>query len=87
MILLILVFMLVVSSQSQNTGNEPSSWVVQKQRGDSGRTFADWCHEKASLSPETRHTVEVLLEKAGTTECEAANRKLSLLMKLTLDKN
>jgi len=62
MILLILVFMLVVLSQSENSGNKPSSWFVQKQRGDSERTFADWCREKASLSPETKHTVEVLLE-------------------------
>jgi internalin A len=87
MILLILVFLLVVSSQSQNSGNEPSSWVVQKQRGDSGRTFADWCREKASLSPETKHTVEVLLEKAGTTECEAADQQLSSLTELKLDGN
>jgi internalin A len=87
MILLILVFLLVVASHSQNTGNEPSSWVVQKQRGDNGRTFADWCYEKASLSPETKHTVEVLLEKAGTTECEAADRQLSSLTELTLSCN
>lgn len=87
MILLILVFMLVVSSQSENSRNEPSSWVVQKQRDDSGRTFDDWCREKASLSPETKHTVEVLLEKAGTTECEAADRQLSLLTELTLYNN
>jgi hypothetical protein len=45
-------FMLVVLGQSKNSGNEPSPVVVQKQRGDSGRTFADWCREKASLSPE-----------------------------------
>jgi Leucine-rich repeat (LRR) protein len=79
--------MLVVSSQSQNSGNAPFSWVVQKQRSDSGRTFADWCREKASLSPETKHTVEVLLEKAGTTECEAADRQLSSLTELTLESN
>ncbi|MEP6519556.1 leucine-rich repeat domain-containing protein [Microcoleus vaginatus] len=87
MISLALVFMLVVSSQSQNSGNAPSSWVVQKQPGDSGRTFADWCREKASLSPETKHTVEVLLERAETTECEAADRQLSSLTRLTLNNN
>ena len=79
--------MLVVSSQSQNSGNVPFSWVVQKQRGDSGLTFADWCRQKASLSPETKHTVEVLLDEAGTTECEAADRQLSSLTELTLDSN
>ncbi|MEG3990261.1 leucine-rich repeat domain-containing protein [Microcoleus sp. S28C3] len=87
MILLIPVFMLVVWSQPENTGNEPSSWVVQEQRGDSRRTFAGWCREKASLSPETEHTVKVLLKKAGTTECEAADRQLSSLTQLTLDYN
>jgi hypothetical protein len=58
-------FMLVVLGQSKNSGNEPSPVVVQKQRGDSGRTFADWCREKASLSPEVKYTVEVLLKKQG----------------------
>ena len=48
--------------------------VAQTQPGN--KTFGDWCREKASLSPETKHTVEVLLEKAGTIECNAANQKL-----------
>jgi internalin A len=43
------------------------------------KTFGDWCREKGALSPETKHTVEVLLKEAGTTECDAANRKLSSL--------
>ena len=49
------------------------------------KTFGDGCREKAALSPETKHTVEVLLKEAGTTECDAANRKLSSLTQLTLD--
>jgi internalin A len=57
-------FMLVVLGQPKNSGNEPSSAVVQKQRGDSARTFADWCREKASLSPEIKYTVEALLEES-----------------------
>ena len=51
------------------------------------KAFADWCRQKANLSPETKHTVEVLLEKAETTECDAANQKLSSLMKLSLYSN
>ena len=35
-------------------------------------TFADWCRQKADLSPEAKHTVEVLLKQAETTECDAA---------------
>jgi hypothetical protein len=80
-------FTLVVLGQPKNSGNEPSRVVVQKQRGDSGRTFADWCREKASLSPEIKYTVEVLLEEAGTTNCEVADRQLSSLTELKLDKN
>jgi Leucine-rich repeat (LRR) protein len=51
------------------------------------RTFADWCRQKADLSPEAKHTVEVLLKEAGTTECDAANQKLSSLTGLDLDNN
>ena len=48
------------------------------------KTFADWCRQKANLSPEIKHTVEVLLKQAGTTECDAANQKLSSLTALFL---
>jgi len=51
------------------------------------KTFADWCREKALLTPEAKYTVEVLLQKAETTECDAANRKLSSLTEIKLDKN
>ena len=49
------------------------------------RTFADWCRQKADLSPEAKHTVEVLLQKAGTTECDAANQRLSSRTGLILE--
>ncbi|MBD2449980.1 leucine-rich repeat domain-containing protein [Nostoc sp. FACHB-152] len=39
--------------------------------------FADWCLHKDSLSEEARHTVEVLLEKAGTSDCYEAEKILS----------
>ena len=51
------------------------------------RTFADWCRQKADLSSETKHTVEVLLEKAGTTECDEADRELSSVTELDLTGN
>lgn len=38
--------------------------------------FADWCLHKDSLSEEARHTVEVLLEIAGTSDCYEAERIL-----------
>ena len=33
--------------------------AIAQQAGNSGRTFADWCREKDSLSTDTKHTVEV----------------------------
>ncbi|MEG4451410.1 leucine-rich repeat domain-containing protein, partial [Microcoleus sp. N9_A3] len=51
------------------------------------KTFADWCRQKADLSPETKHTVDVLLEKAGTTDCVEGDRKLSSFTTLYLTNN
>ena len=65
------------------SGNGVSAKAAETRSGNSRRTFADWCREKADLSPEAKHTVEVLLQKAGTTECDAANQKLSLLTNST----
>ena len=41
------------------------------------KTFADWCSNQANLSAEVKHTVEVLLKEAGTSDCDAANKQLS----------
>src|SRR4028119_1007530 len=67
--------------------NRPSPLVSEPQPKKTGRTFADWCRQKASLIPEAKHTVEVLLQKAETTECDAANQTLSTLTDLVLEKN
>ena len=64
-------------------GNISSSSVAQTQPAN--KTFGDWCREKASLSPETKNTVEVLLRTAKTTKCDVADRKLSSLTKLDLE--
>jgi internalin A len=48
------------------------------------RSFADWCLNKDSLSEAQRHTVEVLLQEAGTSDCYAANETLSHLTELNL---
>jgi internalin A len=58
------------------SGNGLSAKAAETQPGNSRRTFADWCRQKADLSPEAKRTVEVLLERAETTECDAANQKL-----------
>ncbi len=50
------------------------------------RRFADWCLHKDSLSTEARHTVEVLLAKAGTSDCYEAEQILSNSTELILYK-
>jgi internalin A len=50
-------------------------------------SFADWCLHKDSLSKEARHTVELLLKKAGTSDINEANRILSNQSYLNLDRN
>ena len=66
------------------SGNGLSAKAAEVRSGNMRRTFADWCREKDSLSHESKHTIEVLLKEAGTTECDAANQKLSSLTALFL---
>jgi internalin A len=69
-------------------GNGVSAKAAAETRsGNMRRTFADWCRQKADLSPEAKHTVEVLLQQAGTTECDAANQTLLSLTGLLLPNN
>ncbi|MEG4800056.1 leucine-rich repeat domain-containing protein [Microcoleus sp. ARI1-B5] len=49
--------------------------------------FADWCRHKDSLSESARHTVEVLLKQAGTSDCNEAEQVLSNLTELHLPSN
>ena len=50
-------------------------------------SFADWCRHIDSLSQEAKHTVKVLLEKAGTDDPEAAEQILSSMTELDLGSN
>src|SRR4028118_399189 len=47
-------------------------------------SFADWCRHIDSLSESARHTVKVLLKKAGTDDAEAAERILLSMTELHL---
>ncbi|MBE9188090.1 leucine-rich repeat domain-containing protein [Microcoleus sp. LEGE 07076] len=67
--------------------NQPPSLISEPRSSKSGQTFAHWCCKKADLSVEAKRTVEVLLQKAGTTECDAADRKLFSLAELSLSNN
>src|SRR4028119_801300 len=66
------------------SGNGLSAKAAETRSGNMRRTFADWCRQKADLSPQAKRTVEVLLKKAETTECDAANQKLLTLTALYL---
>jgi CHAT domain-containing protein/Leucine-rich repeat (LRR) protein len=50
-------------------------------------SFADFCTNKENLTSETRHTVEVLLSKAKTQECDRAQTTLANLTELSLIRN
>ncbi|MEG4287329.1 leucine-rich repeat domain-containing protein [Microcoleus sp. C2C3] len=50
-------------------------------------SFADFCTNKENLTPEARNTVEVLLSKAKTQECDRAQKTLTNLTELSLIRN
>lgn len=50
-----------------------------------GSSFKQWCQQQASLSAEARKTVEVLLEEAGTRDCERAAKDLLSRTRLFLE--
>jgi len=62
---------------SENKPNEPMSFS----------SFADWCRHIDSLSEEARHTVKVLLKKAGTDDAQAAEQILLSMTELDLSSN
>jgi len=69
------------------SGSGLSAKAAERRSGNMRRTFADWCRQKADLSPEAKHTVEVLLQYAETTECDEANQTLLSLTGLLLPNN
>ena len=51
------------------------------------KSFAQWCQQKSSVPAATRHTIDVLLKKAATNNCQAADSKLRSLTRLELNSN
>ncbi|MFM6205814.1 leucine-rich repeat domain-containing protein, partial [Planktothrix sp.] len=49
------------------------------------KTFAEWCKNQNQLGEETKHTIEVLLKVAETTDCNQANQALSQITTLNLN--
>ncbi|MEG3978077.1 hypothetical protein QT970_26190 [Microcoleus sp. herbarium8] len=62
---------------SEKKPNEPMSFS----------SFAEWCRNIDSLSQEARHTVKVLLKKAGTDDAQEADQILSSMTELNLGSN
>ncbi|MEC4804339.1 MAG: leucine-rich repeat domain-containing protein, partial [Jaaginema sp. PMC 1080.18] len=54
---------------------------------DTFETFADWCLNQDELTPEARHTVQVLLEQAETQECDRATEILTQKNEISLSNN
>jgi internalin A len=40
------------------------------------QSFVEWCQRKASVPSDTRHTIDVLLEMAGTNDCKSADGRI-----------
>jgi Leucine-rich repeat (LRR) protein len=65
--------------------NKSAVLVSAATPGNSGLIFANsWCRKKDLLTPEAKHTVELVLKKLGTTDCDTADRELSTLKKFAL---
>jgi internalin A len=47
-------------------------------------SFTQWCTQKNSVPIATRKTIDILLQRAGTTDCQKADVNLSSLIKLDL---
>jgi CHAT domain-containing protein/Leucine-rich repeat (LRR) protein/Tfp pilus assembly protein PilF len=58
--------------------------AAQTQQIDSFNSFAEWCLNKDRISEAARHTVEVLLREAKTSDCQEANNSLINLTGLEL---
>jgi internalin A len=51
------------------------------------KSFATWCRQRKSVPAATRHTIDILLKKAGTKDCQLADSKLKNLIFLDLRLN
>lgn len=58
--------------------------TLAERRADEFQRFGYWCERRESLTSDARHTVEVLLEVAGTLECDRADEILTNLTELDL---
>jgi internalin A len=48
------------------------------------KTFLEWCNNQNRIATDAKHTVNKLLEKVETTNCQQANQRLLALKNLDL---
>ena len=58
--------------------------AVSAQQTNTKKSFAQWCQQKNSVPTATKQTIDSLLERAGTQNCQQADAKLSSLSELYL---
>jgi internalin A len=51
------------------------------------KSFLQWCQQKGSVPATTRRTIDILLNEAGTKNCNLADRQLRTLTELDLSIN
>jgi internalin A len=51
------------------------------------KTFAQWCQQRDSLPNNTKHTIDVMLKKSSTKDCQQAEHYLDRLTELNLSAN
>jgi internalin A len=51
------------------------------------KSFAKWCQEKNTVPAATKHTINVLLKKAETNDCQKADAYLNNLTKLDISRS
>ena len=57
------------------------------QNQESIKSFSQWCKQKDSLPKDTKYTVEILLNEAGTSDCTSAEQFLDKRQILNLQCN
>lgn len=65
----------------------PNGSKAQQVNTDTFKSFKDWCESKDSLNEGIRHTIDLLLLKVKTSDCEFASKELSSYRSLYLDKS
>ena len=63
-------------------GGNPQKAIAQT--SETYTTFSEWCANKERISANARYTVEVLLERAETQDCDAAEDRLATLTTLSI---